>query len=429
MVDSMRVVGIIAEYNPFHNGHLYHMEQAKQLVSADAVVCVMSGNFIQRGEPAIVDKWSRAKMALACGADLVLELPVVYAMSSAEFFAFGGIKILDSLGIVDAVCFGSELGDIQKLNMIAEILVNEPEAYRLALKNELKKGLSYPRARENALIPYLEQIGGTGTVTCEELKSIIQMPNNILAIEYLKAIKKLQSKITPYAVKRIKSSHNSDKINGRISSATSIRKYIMEKYKRVEGNCIPEETMPPASKKILEEELNSGRGPVFSDNFESIILATVRKMSQDELRLHPYISEGMENRLKTFADKSGTLEEMIGNISTKRYPKTRIKRGLFAILIGLKETEFNLFNLNGGPQYIRVLGFNSKGRQLLSLMNKTASLPVIVKTANFKNTPNFLLNRMLEIESRSTDIYVLGYSNPGFRSSGQEYTRNPVIIE
>lgn len=435
----MGVIGIVVEYNPFHNGHKYHIEQSRKLCGTNSVVCVMSGNFIQRGEPAIIDKWARTEMALMSGADLVIELPVVYAMSSAEFFAFGAVKILESLGVVDCICFGSEAGSIDELDMIADILNIEPGYYKSCLKDHLANGLSFPAARENALIGYLKASGHESI----NLSEIIKSSNNILGIEYIKALKKLGSKIKPLTIKRIANAYNSEKLEGIISSATAIRKHIFsnEELKNpYNTNTLTAsdisgftdslaKVLPVHSFDIMQREFMSGRCPVFSCDFENTILSTLRHMSIEEISRLPYIAEGLENRVKSAADKTGSLDELINNISTRRYTRTRIQRCLFSILTGLKNDEFLEFNKYGGPQYIRILGFNSIGRGLLSKINNRASLPVIVKTADFKASCNPLLSRMLQIESASTDQYVLAYDNSEYKKSGQEFTRNPVLCQ
>ena len=420
----MKVLGLIVEYNPFHNGHLYHIQQSRKLSGADYVICVMSGNFIQRGEPAIVNKWARAKMALLSGADLVIELPTVYAMSSAEFFAFGSVKILDSIGIVDNICFGSESGSIEELDYLADILHSEPELFKSLLKAQLDKGLSFPSAREKALQSYIKQ---TGAFDCN-IEASLGSSNNILGIEYLKALKRLNSKILPLTIKRTANSYNTEHITGSISSATSIRKLISESPSFAPGNAL-EQVLPHPSLSILKEEFESGRGPVFSGDFESIIMAAVRKMTAQQLKSLPYISEGLENRIKSAGSDSGTLDELIENISTRRYTRTRIQRSLFSILTGMTAKEFETFNQYGGSQYVRVLGFNKGGRYLLSQINKSCTLPVIVKTADFKASCNPLVRSMLELEALATDTYVLGYKNPAFRKAGQEYTQNVVRVD
>jgi predicted nucleotidyltransferase len=417
----MKVLGIIAEYNPFHNGHLYHLEQSRKLTSSDYTVCVMSSNFIQRGEPAVVNKWARTQMALSCGIDLVLELPVVYSMSSAEFFAYGAVKILDSLGLVDNICFGTESGCLEQLDSIANILQKEPNTYRELLKENLSRGISFPAAREQALTGYFSQAGGfEGDIGC-----IMGSSNSILAIEYLKALKRLGSQIKPCTIARTSNAYNSKHLTGSISSATSIRKHIQSEYENMETL---KEVIPEASYSILKKEFEAGRGPVYPSSFEGLVLSAIRKISKEELSALPYISEGLENRIKEAADNSGSFEELVENSSTRRYTITRIQRILFSILTGMTASEFDSFNACGGPQYIRVLGFSQRGRRLLSRMKETAALPVIVKTADYKNSCNPLLRRMLEIEASATDMYVLGYQNPVFRKSGQEFTQNIIRI-
>lgn len=427
----MKVLGLVVEYNPFHNGHSYHLEQSKRLCNADYVVCVMSGNFIQRGEPAIVNKWSRARMALLSGVDLVIELPVVYAMSSAEFFAYGAVKILDSLGVTDYLCFGSESGNIDELDSLAEILHREPESYKSYLKENLSKGLSFPSSREAALLKYSREYSKFNG----DIESIITSSNNILGIEYIKALKKLNSIIKPITVKRISNSYNEGTLTGCISSATAIRNNILKKdFNNISSddkstlNNELKNMLPNESISILTEEFIQGRGPVFASDFEDLLLVLLRRMSKEQLKSLPYVSEGLENRIKDAADSSGNLNELIESANTKRYTATRIQRILFNILTGITSNEFETFNKFGGPQYIRVLGFNNNGRFLISKINKNATLPVIVKAADFKNSCNPLLKRMLEIEDLSTNMYVMGYDNPKFKHSGQEFTQNIIRI-
>ncbi|WP_010247546.1 nucleotidyltransferase [Acetivibrio cellulolyticus] len=430
----MRVLGLIVEYNPFHNGHLYHLEQARSMCNADFVVCVMSGNFIQRGEPAIINKWARAKMALQCGIDLVIELPVPYAMSSAEFFAYGAVKILNDIGVVDYLCFGSENADIDTFSTIADILINEPESYKQALKQELAKGISFPASRELALKSYLSEKGSQ----ISDIEAVISSSNNILGIEYIKALKRLKSKITPLSIKRINNSYNSSEITGSISSATAIRKLI-QTGRLADASLLAHATetdknqldivLPANSLNILEEEFNSGRGPIYSNLYEQLVISSIRRMPKEELKLLPYVKEGMENRIKDAAEACGTLETLIESILTKRYTRTRIQRIITSVMTGFTSNDLDTFNKFGGPQYARVLGLNNKGRQLLSMINKSTHLPIITKTANFSKSCNPLLRRMLEIESFATDMYVLGYQNPLYRKAGQEFTQNVVVMK
>ena len=420
----MNVVGLIVEYNPLHNGHMYHLEQSKNLSGSDYSVCVMSGNFIQRGEPAVINKWARTKMALHAGVDLVIELPAVFSMASAEFFAYGAVKILDSLGIVSHLSFGSESGNLGDLEYIADILVNEPDAYRDLLKENLNEGLSFPSSREAALKQYLSKAPGKTKL----VERTVSSSNNILGIEYLKALKKIKSSIKPQTIYRIANTYNTREITGNISSATAIRLNMLDENGKIRENTV-DEVMPVTSKSILEEELLHGRGPVFPNNLETMLLYTLRHKSRDQLREYPYVSEGLENRIKNAAENCGSFEELIDIVCTKRYTRTRIQRILFSILIGIKGKDLQSFIEYGGPQYIRVLGFNKKGRELLSKAKKKhAYLPIMVKTADFRNTCNPLLRRMLELEAQATDTYVLGYRNSWFRRAGQDFTQNIIRV-
>ncbi len=419
----MKVLGIVVEYNPFHNGHIYHISRSREITGSDAVVCVMSGNFIQRGEPALLNKFARAETALHNGADLVIELPHPYAMSSAESFAFGAVKILDGIGIVDCISFGSEHGNVEALEFIAGILAAEPEEYRLELKKQLELGLAFPVCRQNALKKYLID------TNVPDLSDLLETSNNILGIEYLKALKKLNSPIKAYTVARISNCYNSAELTGPVSSATAIRNSIVGSTAAYNISRETAQALPPFSQTVIEREFSSGKGPNSIKMFEDIIFSLIRRMSPGQLREFSGVSEGLEYRIKSAGENTGSIEELIGSISTKRYAQTRIQRILFSMLTGLTKAEAELFMQYGGPQYARILGFNNTGRQLLSMMKKKSSLPVIVKTADFKNSCNKLLARMLEIEAFSTDMYVLGYKNPACRKAGQEFTQNITIVK
>lgn len=411
----MSVLGIISEYNPFHNGHLYHLEQSKKLTGCSYSVCVMSGNFIQRGEPALIDKWARTKMALKSGIDLVLELPVIYSLQTAELFAFGGIKILDSLGIVDYISFGSETGSITPLEQIASILVDENDDFKSSLKYYLSKGLSFPQAREKAIINVLKD---------ENLRNILGSSNNILGIEYLKSLIKLQSSIKPFTIKRIDNQYTSTQINGEISSATSIRSKLFEN----ENLQSIRHTIPKTTYEILSESFSDNKGPIYSKDFEQIILSIIRKMSVYEIENIFDVTEGLEYKFKSAALKASSIEELIFLIKSKRYTQTKIQRILYQILLGISKQDFKLFSENSGPQYIRILGFNQNGKKLLNSAKKKSALPTITKVASFNNTDNPVLNKMLQFDITATDIYTLAYKNPKHRKGDWDY-KNSVVIE
>ncbi|MGE5614417.1 MAG: nucleotidyltransferase [Bacillota bacterium] len=418
----MKVLGIVAEYNPFHNGHLYHVRTARELSGADCIVAVMSGNYTQRGEPAIVDKWARTEMALLCGIDLVIELPVAYAMASAEFFAYGAVRLLDSLGVVNALCFGSESGDLEKLAEAASILLEEPDEYKNELKALLNSGKSFPSARQSALSAYLKSKLGN-----DNISETLRTPNNILGIEYIKALKRLGSNIVPMTVGRIGNDYNQGELSGEISSATSIRNTIADNPWNVASSLLAP-ALPASSLDILERELALGRGPVFPSDFGTTLLSLLRKMTADEIRALPYMEDGLENRIALAARKSGSFDELLNSICTRRYTATRIQRILFSVLTGLTGNMFDSFNKMGGPAYIRVLGFNHTGRKLLSKIRKKAALPVIIKTAGRKKSDLPGVSDMLALEAGATDQYVLGFKNPHMRVSGSEFTRNVIYL-
>ena len=275
-----KVLGIISEYNPFHNGHLYHLEQSKKLSGCDYTVAVISGNFTQRGSTSLVDKWEKTRMALANGVDLVIELPVLYSISSAENFADGSIKILNSLGIVDTLSFGAETSDIAVLSKIADVLTVEPTEYKNILSHELKKGLSFPKARENALLMYLGDI--------RKYSGVLSSPNNILGIEYLKALKKYKSNINPICIKRIESDYNSINFSNNIASATAIRNLVKNKSFDIIKDLVPESTY-----SILIDNVQNGHIVEDLSIFEKEIIYVLRKMSIEEISNLPDVSEGL----------------------------------------------------------------------------------------------------------------------------------------
>lgn len=406
----MSVLGLITEYNPFHNGHLYHLNESKKITNCQYSVCVMSGNFIQRGEPALIDKWVRTKMALEGGVDLVIELPVLFSLQSAELFSYGSIKILDSLGIVDSICFGSEAGNIDILDKIASILCDEPLEYKMLLKNQLDTGMVYPKARAIALSQFIQD---------SSLEKVLNSSNNILGIEYLKALKKIKSSIKPFTIERINNKYNSSEMTGAVSSATSIRQKLYE----TENIDFIRESIPETTYNILLQELYNGKNLLSSKDFNETILSLIRKMSLEDIKNIFDVNEGLENKIKSSALKASSIDELIQLIKSKRFTQTRIQRILFHILLGVAK---NICNLNE-PQYIRVLGFNENGKKLLSIAKKKANLPIITKVSNFKNTENKLFNQMLNYDILSTDLYTLGYKNPLYKKGSLDFTHNIII--
>lgn len=300
------VLAVVSEYNPFHNGHLKHLTYSKELTKADFSIAVITGNFVQRGEPSLVDKWTKAEMALKAGFDIVIELPTIYSISSAENFAEGAIKILNNLGIVDYLSFGSELGEIAPLNDLANLLYKEPKELSSLISQHVRTGISYPKAREIALMQFL---GGH-----TKYKQALNHPNNILGIEYLKALKKYRSPIKPITIKREDSSHNSNAIKKGIASSTAIRTLIQKK-KNIH-TLVPFETY-----ELLDKQIQDGKIVPNLAVFEKEIIYALRRMTIPEIASMPDVSDGLENRIKLAANNCNHLEDLINRIKSKQFTR------------------------------------------------------------------------------------------------------------
>lgn len=414
----MKVVGLITEYNPFHNGHLYHLKESKKITKSEYSVAIMSGNFLQRGEPALVDKWTRARMAVDNGVDLVIELPVVFACQSAEIFAFGAIKTLDSFGIIDSICFGSESGIIEELDYIAEILNNEPEYYRECLKLGLKQGYSFPKARENALIKYIES---SNLLEPSTINSIVSSPNNILAIEYLKSLKKIHSSIKPYTLKRKQANYHDKSLTGTISSATAIREQLLNSTSMKSIKHV----VPDRTYNYLKDHYTEHGSFNSLDNFSIILLYLLRNCTSDSIKNLSDVNEGLENRIIDCSRKYSTINDILDCITTKRYTMTRLKRIFIHLLLNLNKDIVNKM-IAAGPQYIRVLGASSKGIEILKRAKQASNLPIIIKFADHSKLNNALVKQMLEIDKKATDIFELGLHKDKSRVN-LDYVMTPYI--
>ncbi len=390
------VLGIVGEYNPFHNGHLYHLNESKKITGANYTVAVISGNFVQRGNVALIDKWTRAKMAILNGIDLVLELPCIYSISSAENFASGAIKILNSLKIVDSISFGSEINDMSVLKEFATILTEEPDEYKSLLAHELSKGISFPKARENALLMYLNDI--------RKYANVLSSPNNILAIEYLKALQLSESTIQPISIKRKGPGYNSNMVIDDFASGTAIRRFISDR-----NFYSLDKVLPKVSYDILAEAVKKGHYVKGIESFEKEIMFTLRRMTTADIANLPDVSEGLENTIKNAANSCNNLSEFIKLVKSKRYTQTRIDRILLYALLGF--TKEDMEDSKRIDPYIRVLGFNSKGQELLSEICKSnKKLQVVTSVKNFMSTcRNKKLLMMLEKDIQATNTYTLGY--------------------
>lgn len=341
----MKFSAVIAEYNPFHYGHKYQLTEMKK--SSDGVIVIMSGPFVQRGEAAITDKWTRAKAALENGADVVFELPVIYALNTAQKFAFGAVDVLNRTNVVDELYFGSECGEINELIKAAELLENEPEEASEKIKRLTGEGMSFPKAREQAFGKFMTS-------------NLLSQPNNILAIEYIRAIKRLKSTIKPVTIKRLGAGYN-DVLTEKNASAAGIRERI--KFGEQYGHLTPYSDFD-----IYKTEL-----------LDTAVVAKLRMSSCEELSKINGISEGLENRVISAALKYSSIEEIAAAVKTKRYTRTRINRILISAFLGLTKELCDM-----PVNYLRILGMNKNGADIIKEIKKKSDLSIITKAADYK---------------------------------------------
>jgi predicted nucleotidyltransferase len=386
----MKIAGIIAEYNPFHNGHAYHIQETKNQFEATHIVAVMSGNFTQRGDVAIVDKFERTKAALENGVDLVIELPVAYALATAQQFAYGAVYLLNALGCVDILSFGSESGDIELLTEAAGA-VQFASQHEATIKN-MKFGMTYPLALENTIQRYYQDC----------IVDVLKTPNNTLAIEYINALSSLGSPIKPVTVKRLKAPHDS----------------IMEEYDEIVS-------ASQLRRKIMNNEDISELTPMksiidFADikNLETAILAKLRGMQLSEIKTAPNIAYGLENRIFKAIRTATDLNELQCLIKTKNFTMARIRRILLCLFLGIKNRD-----LEKPPSYIRILGMNQKGKEILSAAN--LALPADTSLTNLRSKSKSALKQAV-LEEKCGNLYALAFSKK--KICGMEYTKKAVII-
>ena len=397
----MKACGIIAEYNPLHNGHIYHITETRRVLGDCGIICVMSGNFVQRGEAAMFRKHARARAAVLCGADLVLELPLPWAISSAERFAYGGVSLLEKTGVCTHLAFGSECGDLLRLRAAADCVIDETVAERT--RELMKDGVSYARARTEAV---KERVG--------EIGSVLETPNDTLAVEYIKALIRTGADIRPMTVKRVGAAHDGEAKDG-YSSASQIRAALMA------GTDVWEH-VPTSAAEIFQTELEDGRAPVVPESAETAILAKLRTMTDGEFAALPDATEGLDQRFARAARFEPDMMSLIAAVKTKRYALARIRRMITAAYLGVTAADSD-----GAPPYARVLAANERGRGILSEMSEKGSVPVLTKPAAVRELDE-RAQRIFELEVRATDMYTLMYPNTAERRGGQEWRISPQII-
>lgn len=447
----MNITGLIVEYNPFHNGHIYHLQKSLEKTNADASIAVMSGNFIQRGEPALFDKFSRAKAAVKSGVDLVVELPSIYASQSAELFAKGSVSLLNSLGCVNSICFGSEEGNIDALYLIASILCLEPQEFKEKLSSYLGEGMLFPTARNKALFDYINSpdfLFGDNfndiDLSEERLNDILSSSNNILGIEYIKQLISLKSDIKPFTIGRIHSEYNSEEISGNINSATAVRKKLYEIISSKENNSSDIDkliksiqtstditnSIPESTLNMITSNIEKGFLPMYPEYFFETLISTIIR---DKKNLESYfdISEGIENKIFKAALVAKDYDELLNLVKSKRYTMTRIKRCLNNILLGITKDDMELAKGINTIPYVRILAFNSKGREIIREIKKSSEIKIINKFSeveHFMDDKNFKF--LIENDIKCTDIYNTIYykKNRPLLKGSMDYFIKPIYV-
>ena len=403
----MKICGLITEYNPFHLGHKFHFENCKKNTTCDATICIMSGNFVQRGIPAITDKWSRAKMALDSGIDLVVELPTLFAVSSAEHFAFGAISLLDKINVVDNIYFGSEAGSVELIELVANILANEPLEFKELLRENLSLGLPFPKARSKSLETFICNYVHTG-IDISNLDEFLNSSNNILGIEYCKSLARLNSKIKPLTLKREGSNYNDTSTTDNIfASATAIRTSIFE------SNNLDSirKLLPKYSYNILASKKNF------------VSPSAMFNYIKYQLMLYPNVitnitdaSEGLDNKILNEIKLATSYDDLINRCKSKRYTLTRISRILCHIFLSIDSQLYSL--IKTPPTYLRVLALNKKGAQILKEIKKNSDIEIITKV------PRNISNPLLKLDIKATNLYSL--LNPDLKENS-DYLLSPIV--
>lgn len=412
----MKTVGIIAEYNPFHNGHKYHIEQARKITGADTVIVIMSGNFVQRGEPAILNKWKRAESALHHGADLIVELPTYYALSSAEMFAFGSISILDHLE-VDTIVFGSEHGEISPFYEVAKALIELDNKHIHQLQKLMKDGHSFPTARALLLKKLYD-------FSKEEL-DLLNTPNNILGVEYIKAILMMNSNIKADTIKRKGSHYHSSNIDETIASATAIRQFLLEKTTHntslsAEDYLHLKRQVPAKTYEHIENSHFASGDSVFSSLRYKLMISNANQLE----KIHD-IREGIEYKILNSFGNSTSYNDLITKCKSKRYTYTRLSRIMMKILLGIQNKDVGYAKNADRPDYARTLGFTPAGAQFLGSVRKQENIQLVTNLKNYRATSDNS-QKMLSMDILATNIYSEFDKDIRY---GEDYYRQPHVIK
>lgn len=400
MKNKMSISAIISEYNPFHNGHKYHIDKTRAL-GATHVVAVMSGNFVQRGDVAVLDKRTRTEAALLGGVDLVIELPVAFCLSCAEIFARSAVSLVDALGCVDLLSFGSESGNVDELRQAARISYSDD--IQSGIRQALASGLNYPAAKTQAIKSLFPDID----------LSLFNSPNNILAVEYIHALSVLDSPVIPITIRR-SALHDSAVAKANVASASLIRRLICE------GNRKYLSYLPEITGNLLCNKVAAGYAPGNISNIERAILYRLRCASAEDLRMTPDVCEGLENRIISCMKDAVSLNSLLTSVKTKRYTLSRIRRIVLNYFLSVT-AQMQLCS----PSYIRILGFNHRGAEILNFAKRSTKLPIIARAGDISGR-NSVVRERFEFECRASDIYNL--STPKISECSSDYFNLPVKV-
>lgn len=406
----MKHVGIIAEYNPFHNGHAYQLKKVKELFPEKNIIVLMSGNYVQRGEPAIFNKYLRTQSVLSEHADIVFELPLPFATASAEHFASASILAFHKLGVIDTLCFGAETDNLTLLKEIAHIFVQEPESYKNILQQNLRNGFSFPKARMMAICSYLNN---------PEIETVLSQPNNILAIEYLKAIERYHVNITPSIIKRIGNHYHDTDPTNPLCSATAIRHQLQSETPTIQH------MIPAASYALLQNSPYAK--PLFPNDFYANIQYAIWRELWN-LKNYVDLSESLSNQIQAITHFPSTLDEFVQILSNKQYTTTRIRRVLLNVLLNVTKQDMDIFKANEYISYLRLLGFRKSSSPVLKEMKSTCRVPIINKVANAKELLSEKEYMYFLKEIHQNNLYTQTFYNKYNIHIPSEYEHSVIIF-
>ncbi|MCM1087695.1 MAG: nucleotidyltransferase [Muribaculaceae bacterium] len=412
----MKTVGIIAEYNPFHNGHAYQIRQAKEATEADYCIVILSGNFVQRGVPAIMDKFLRTRIALLEGADIVIELPVHYSTGSAEYFASSAVALLDKLGVTDALCFGSECGDLHALSSLSHALVSESDAFKTRIKQEMKAGYSYPKARSDALSATAPQL--------TEYLDVLRFPNNILGLEYLKALEKRNSHIKAHTLSRVGTNYHDASLHTAYSSALAIRESIILK----EDIRFIKEQVPPVAYELMEQNYQK-TFPILPGDISSLLLYKLIQEEEngymDYFDIDSHFSDRVSRHLSSYTE----FEDFCELLKSKNITYTKVARNLLHILLNIYQKDVETYCAEDFVYYARMLGFRKDAKELLSAIKANSSIPLLSKlSVADERIASANGKKMLHSDIQASHIYGLIGSQKFRQPFQNECTKPPVVL-